>query len=624
MRIRPGGTAGLSLAFAVGYFGEDDDSFVVTQLGGDSPFGSVLASLGSDYAVHLSPDGAGRSTFNGLDITTPLGNGKGWYIRDCESGEVWSPFFLPVCEKADEHHVTFLPGQVRAFTLKHKIAATITVATLPNRPVEVWLIRLENRSAAERSLAFTTYVEPSIGPGLETIYRNREKLILMRRPLSSIGTEADHGPADMVLFHSSTLNPVRFQTEKSEFVGEGRTLRNPRELDGSGEPASDGLASKAIASLTVEIDLPIEGEAEFGFSFGVARNPEHALELANGLSKVRLMSEAVAFSRIRWEDLCSTVRIDTPDRVLNALVNTWLPYEAYAGWLRQRTGGVCLDPLLAADSLRRYYPLCAGAREACRQSLLTFAAGISSVGTYSPDSESVVMLPPEELAWLPICVARYVAETGDPGVLGESVNCGDGPALTVEEHCERILKLCADPGQAEKPIAEKALRTWPDATGRPPVQYASLSGGDTHQQANLDEDSEHRSLPRRIRHLQLISPTLTESYPKAEMDRLFVAENSPEGDSGAACLAYCVIVEKVLGVETLSNGLRLRPMLPESWPECRITRKFRGDVYNIHVKRSPSLARGSFSVTVDGRRLDGEIVPHFGDGLEHSVEVLTG
>jgi len=621
MKIRPSGGAGLSLAFAVGCFAEDD-SFVVTQLGGDSPFGSVLASLGSDYAVHLSPDGFGRSTFNGLDITTPLGNGKGWYIRDRESGEVWSPFFAPVCEKADEHHVAFLPGQARAFTLKHKIAADITVATLPNRPVEVWLVRLENRSAAERSLTFTTYIEPSIGPGLETTYRNREKIIMMRRPLSSVGGE-DYGCADMVLFHSSTLNPVRYQTEKSEFVGEGRTLRNPRELDGGGEPASDGPTARAIASLTVEIDLPIEGEAEFGFSFGVARSPEHALELAHGLSKIRLMSEAVAFSRARWEDLCSTVRIDTPDRILNALANTWLPYEAYAGWIRQRTGGVCLDPLLAADSLRRFYAVCSTARDACRRSLLTFAAGISSAGAYSPDSESIVMLPPEELVWLPLCAARYVAETGDLSVLGESVTCAEEPPLTLEEHCERILKLCVDSALENEPIIRKALRYWSDATGRTPVHAGSPPGHRPDPDSRPSEESEQSTLPRRIRHLQLISPTLAQPQAKAEMERLVGSDIGPKTDSGAACLAYSAIIEEILGIEAVSSGLRLRPRLPDAWDEYRVTRKLQGDLYNIRVKRAPEPAKQTFSLVVDGKPMSEPIIPHFGDGLEHDIEVVT-
>ena len=390
MNIRSGGNAGLHLAYAVGAFAQKDDAFVVTQLGGESPFGSVLCSLGSDYAVHMSPDGSGRSVFAGLDITTPLGNGKGWYLRDDESGEIWSPFFGPVCEKADEHEVAFSPGQVTAHTLKYKIATELTVATLPDLPLEVWLVRIGNRSAIERSLTFTTYIEPCIGSDLEIGYKEQENVLLMRRPLSAPDPFTLHrGVGDMVLFHSSTLTPTRCQTGKSEFVGEGRSLRNPKELDSDQSTGADGAGAKPIASLTVRIELPIEGEAEFAFCFGVAHSPEHAMELARGLSKTRLAKEAVENSRKRWEELTSTLNMQSPDRSLNSLVNTWLPYEAYAGWIGQRTGGVCLDPSAAADTLRRCHAFPATAPELCRESILSFAAGISTSGVYSPDSESV-------------------------------------------------------------------------------------------------------------------------------------------------------------------------------------------------------------------------------------------
>ena len=439
-----------------------DDAFVVTQLGGDSPFGGVLCSLGSDYAVHMSPDGSGRSVFAGLDITTPLGNGKGWYLRDSESGEIWSPFFGPVCEKADEHEVAFSPGQATAYALKNKIATTLTVATLPDRPLEVWLVRIENRSAIERSLTFTTYIEPCIGPDLEAGYKDRKGAAHAQAsvgagppcvPPCKGGREGGRRYGPLPLQHPHARCATR--PRKSEFIGEGRSLRNPKELDSDQSTGTDGAAAKPIASLTVQIELPIEGEAEFAFCFGVAHSPEHAIELTRGLSKTRLAKDAVENSRKRWEELSSTLSMRSPDRSLNSLVNTWLPYEAYAGWIGQRTGGVCLDPAAAADALRR--SLCVFARPPRRcaaRACLSFAAGISASGAYSPDSESVMVLPAEELLWLAACTARYVAETGDVGVLAETIARRDGPGLTLKEHCERAMRLCREANGVSEAMLE--------------------------------------------------------------------------------------------------------------------------------------------------------------------------
>jgi cellobiose phosphorylase len=620
MNIKPGGTAGLNLAYAVGFFAEDD-SYVVTQLGGDSPFGSTLAALGSDYAVHISPDGAGWSVFAGLDITSPLGNGKGWYIRDRESGFVWSPFYLPVGEKADEYEVAFFPGQVTAFTLKNKIAASLTVAVLPNKPVEVWLVRLENRSARERSLSFTTYFEPRVGQDLEIGYRMREKLLLMRKSLSS-PTDA-HIASDMVLFHTSTLVPARIQTDKMRFMGQGRSLRNPLELDEAVDTQPECSSQNPLASFTVEIDLPIEGEAEFGFCVGVAHNANQAVELAKGLSRTSLIKEAVQMARMKWENAFSRTRLDSPDRVLNALVNTWLPYEAYAGWMRERTGGVCLDPAVATDYIRRFYSICAATPDMARESIVKFASGLSLTGTYSPDSRSFASLSLSELVWLPLVVARYILETGDACILAEPISLADskGSQLTMQDLCERILEICSASREDAGPMFLRASRAWQDILGNPQtdVNKDIKEPQPLHQSA---KSSEELVLPRRIRYLLAISKVLAEPGPREQFEQLFSADGAPTSDCAVACAALSKIVEELLGVKAVVDGLLLQPRLPDSWYDYQLIRVLRGDVYKVHVKRSLTPAKGQLAIYVDGSRISGQVIKEFGDGQEHLVEVI--
>ncbi|MGQ9455503.1 MAG: hypothetical protein ACUVRS_11370 [Armatimonadota bacterium] len=623
MNIRPGSTTGLSLAFAVGYFAEDE-SFVVTHLGGDSPFGSTLVSLNSEYAVHISPDGAGWSTFSGLDITSPLGNGKGWYIRDRESGYTWSPFLLPVGEKADEHYVSFLPGQVSAYTLKNKIAATINIATLPGKPVEVWLVRLENRSVRERNLTFTTYFEPCVGHVLETSYKSREKLLLMRSPLSSTSEFEDMGSVgDIVIFHGSVLTPVKLQTDKQLFIGDGRTLKNPREVDGDIQSAPQGAVENPVASFTVEIDIPIEGEAEFGFYAGVAKNPEEAIELAKGLSKTSLIREAIHMARMTWERAHCTVKLDSPDHTLNALVNTWLPYEAYAGWMRRRTGGVCMDPMLVADRIRRFYSICGNASEAARESLLSFAANISANGTYSSDDASFTSLPLSELIWLPLATARYIVETGDASILAETItkDANASSEAVLQDCCERILAFCSSHPEQAGPLFHKALHAWEDVTDTK-LDAKVIHNSEPEGEPDQLVQQEHLALPRRIRHLLSLSQTLGTYELRDDFEQIFTAKGISESDCALACIAMSEIVEGLLGIQPCCDGFRLQPRLPDSWHDYEITRKFQGDIYRIHVKRSLRPARGNVTIYLDDKPLEGNLIPKFCDGQEHKVEII--
>lgn len=623
MNIRPTGTAGQHLTYAVGSFASEDDSFVVHQLGGDSPFGGVLCSIGSDYAIHISPDGYGRSTYAGLDLTTPLGAGKAWYIRDCESGQAWSPFFSPVCEKADEHEVSFLPGRVKAYTVKNKIASTLTIATVPDKSVEVWLLRLENHSADDRRLSFTTYVEPCIGANLETTYKDREKTLLMRRPLGAEGRGVSgFDGGDVVLFHSSTLTPANLQTDRSAFLGDGRTLRNPQQLDQPVTVPADGPTSKTIASFTIDIELPIEGEAEIGFCFGVARSPEGALDLARGFSKVRLVSEAIEASRLSWERLSSVVRADGPDRAFDALVNTWLPYDAYAGWIRQRTGGVCLDPSQSVDALRRLYALTATAPGMCRANLIDFAAGISISGHYSPDNESTVVLPARDLLWLVYSTARYVAETGDAAVLAEAIPAKGAAGLTLEEHCERILRMYASDPSADPVLVESAMDTWAASTGG--CCETDLEDKVGSMPADKPEHAESRTLPRRVRYFQSLTPVMADQPVIDGVVSGLTSGGSYDGESGAACCAYSALVDVVLGLKPAADGLLVIPRIPDDWDQCRVMRQFRGDTYHIIINRALSSGASTASMIVDGEPVLGNMIPLFGDGGQHTVNIVLG
>ena len=121
MIIRPHGATDQQAAYAAGRFTEDD-AFAINQIGAASPFGGLLCSIGSDYSVEVLPDGSGCSWFAGTELTHSSRLSKAWYIRDKESGALWSAFFGPVGERSDEYEVTYQPGQVSVFSLKNKIA----------------------------------------------------------------------------------------------------------------------------------------------------------------------------------------------------------------------------------------------------------------------------------------------------------------------------------------------------------------------------------------------------------------------------------------------------------------------------------------------------------------------
>ena len=91
--------------------------------------------------------------------------------------------------------------------------------------------------------------------------------------------------------------------------------------------------------------------------------------------------------------------------------------------------------------------------------------------------------------------------------------------------------------------------------------------------------------------------------------------------TGAAAWNYYVITQYILGVKPDYKGLRIDPCSPADWREYTVRRVFRKAVYNIHVSNETNACRGVKSITVDGQRIEGTLLPLFNDG-EHRVEVV--
>lgn len=94
--------------------------------------------------------------------------------------------------------------------------------------------------------------------------------------------------------------------------------------------------------------------------------------------------------------------------------------------------------------------------------------------------------------------------------------------------------------------------------------------------------------------------------------------------TGSAQWCYTVAMNWILGVRPVQEGLLIDPVIPKSWPGFRMRRKFRGAVYEIEVKNPSGANEGVKAVRVDGKPHASNVIPAFGDGLTHKVEIILG
>ncbi|MDM8528826.1 hypothetical protein QUF58_11550, partial [Anaerolineales bacterium HSG24] len=94
--------------------------------------------------------------------------------------------------------------------------------------------------------------------------------------------------------------------------------------------------------------------------------------------------------------------------------------------------------------------------------------------------------------------------------------------------------------------------------------------------------------------------------------------------SGTASWTFQAATKFILGIRPDYSGLIVDPCIPKDWREFTVTREFRGATYIIQVKNPDGVCKGVKSMIADGVAIAGNLLPVYGDGQTHAVEVIMG
>ena len=88
--------------------------------------------------------------------------------------------------------------------------------------------------------------------------------------------------------------------------------------------------------------------------------------------------------------------------------------------------------------------------------------------------------------------------------------------------------------------------------------------------------------------------------------------------TGTASWTFVNISQFILGIKPTLKGLSVDPCLPAELEEYTVDRRFRGSMYHIHVRKT-----GSYSLTVNGKAVEGRCIPTERGITEYQVEVTV-
>ena len=120
----------------------------------------------------------------------------------------------------------------------------------------------------------------------------------------------------------------------------------------------------------------------------------------------------------------------------------------------------------------------------------------------------------------------------------------------------------------------------------------------------------------------------TEPYVYSQMIAGPDAPNFGEGKNswltGTAAWTFVNISQYILGVYPTLNGLQINPCIPRDFGDFTLTRTYRGARCRIRVTNPQHVEKGVARMIVNGKEVEGNIIPFDKELKEYDVEVIMG
>ena len=431
----------------LGGFSADGREYVITTMHGqltpapwvnvlaNPQFGSVISESGMAYTWSENAHEFRLTPWSNDPVSDA--SGEAFYIRDEETGHFWSPAPLP-CRGATPYVSRHGFGYSSFEHTETGISSELTVYVALDAAVKFSVLKLRNASGRTRRLSATGYVDWVLG---DLKPKSAMHLITEIDPLSgafharnAYNTEF----AERIAFFDVDDITRTFSGDRAEFIGRNGTPRNPAAMTRTQLSNKVGAGLDPCAALQLEIELADGEEREVVFRLGAGRGLADARRLVKLCRGVAAAHDALEKVRQYWHHTLGAVQVETPDPSLNVLTNGWLLYQTLACRLWARSGYYQSGGAFGfRDQLQDVMALIHAEPELVRAHLLRCAGHQFREGDvqhwWHPTSDRGVRTHcSDDYLWLPLAMCRYVACTGDSGVLDEPVAFLDGRAVPPE------------------------------------------------------------------------------------------------------------------------------------------------------------------------------------------------
>lgn len=401
-------------------------------------FGFLVSESGSGFTWSLNSHENQLTPWSNDPVTDP--SGEMLYIRDDDSGEIWSPTALPIRDELAPYMACHGQGYSRFHHGSHGVQTELLQFVPLDDPIKISRLTLQNMSGRSRHLSIITYVEWVLGSSRSEsapyILTEVDPVTGALFARNMLGGEF----AGRIAFTDLAGIQTSWTGDRREFLGRNGTFERPLAVEAGGALSGKvGAGLDPCGALQLSTELKVGERIEVIWFLGQTGDREQArllLTRYRGADVDTLLREVTR----RWDDVLGVVQVHTPERAMDVFLNRWALYQTLVCRVWARAAFYQLSGAYGfRDQLQDVMALSVAARDVTREHVLRaagrqFIEGDVQHWWHPPSGRGVRTRISDDLVWLPYAVLQWLDVTGDMTVLDEMVPFLEGPVLADGQH----------------------------------------------------------------------------------------------------------------------------------------------------------------------------------------------
>jgi cellobiose phosphorylase len=368
------------------------------------------------------------------------------YIRDNQTGEVWSAGYLPCHTEHDAYEVRNGLGYTVLRTLKNGIRVAFRVFVPRHHAGELWTVTVTNEGRKRRDLSVFTVSNVMLDGanmpygyvgGLSAEYLPKDNMLFFRNMTFTVVNEKYRA------FMYSDVKIDRWDVAKDYFLGRTRNYACPQRVVDGKLGNSIGAAEYLVGAVQQNMSLAAGKSRTTNFVLGIVLDEREARRMIRAFADGRKIERELAAVKQANIRRLGGLTLATPDDAFNRLFSVWLKHELYlmADWARfyfkgyrdtcqDAAGMSVINPERALEMLRK------ALRNQRSDGFAPRAFRVASMDIAAADKHYC-----DSPSWISHATDALLTETGDLSMLDQVVSYSDKGRGSIWEHNVRAMEF---------------------------------------------------------------------------------------------------------------------------------------------------------------------------------------